>query len=266
MDARTVKTKIWEDDWFQSLSDDAQKLFLYCITNNKIGFTGIFEVSTFTLQLQTRLKDGRLKKAKSELHDKVLFYKDWIYVKNSHKHNAFKGDSSDKAKEKEKSKIPTDVLECFINNNITPPPEVVLSGGNPPPDPSTSTSTSTSLLISNKERGVGENQEIVDHPVEVKDSKVDIPTYLKNIPEEDLIEFNQKFEVEIDQIKEKGEDMWYWYTGLSVARKKNYANPKSILRNALKKDFGKRSTAIKSKESNDLIQILTSNFKGRPND
>src|SRR5690606_12924852 len=81
MRTRIIWTKIWEDDWFQSLSDNAQKLFLYLLTNSRINMCGFYQISERVLLFDTRIKN--LDKVKSELIPKVRFFEDWVYIVNA---------------------------------------------------------------------------------------------------------------------------------------------------------------------------------------
>lgn len=117
-----VWTKIWEDEWFQSLSDHAQKLFLYLITNSRIGISGCYEVTDRTIMFDTRIKD--LDKVKAELHPKVRFYNGWINVVNAQGYNGFTGKSNEKALENELKLIPKEVKDAlFSEKGYTPPTE-----------------------------------------------------------------------------------------------------------------------------------------------
>lgn len=96
MKTRIVWTKIWQDDWFQSLSDNGQKLFLYLLTNGNINLTGFYQVSDFIIKSQTRIKD--ISKAKKELYPKARFYKDWVYIPNAEGYGGYFGDKNETAK------------------------------------------------------------------------------------------------------------------------------------------------------------------------
>jgi hypothetical protein len=116
MKTRIVWTKIWEDDWFQSLSDPAQKLFLYLITNSRINMCGCYQVSERILLFDTRIKN--LEKVKEELLPKVRFYKDWIYILNAETYSGFRGSKNEKVLIKEKSTIPSDVKNTLFNDKV----------------------------------------------------------------------------------------------------------------------------------------------------
>jgi hypothetical protein len=69
--------------------------------------------------------------------------------------------------------------------------------------------------------------------------------YLKNIPSEDMTDFETRFIATTDQIKSKAEDLSLY----CESKGKRYKNYKSFLLNALKKDF-KQKTGVESKYAN----------------
>lgn len=115
MKTRIVWTKIWEDDWFQSLSDGGQKLFLYLITNRIINLSGCYQVSDFIIKAQTRIKD--LEKIKTELYPKVRFFKDYVYIPNAESYGGYYGEKNETAKKKELSDIPKEVINALFTLN-----------------------------------------------------------------------------------------------------------------------------------------------------
>ncbi len=112
MKTRIIWTKIWEDDWFQSLSDDGQKLFLFLLTNRSINLCGCYQISDWLIKTQTRIKN--LEKAKKELYPKVKFFKDWVFIKNAEFYGGYKGEKNEIAKNKELQEIPDHVKTALF--------------------------------------------------------------------------------------------------------------------------------------------------------
>lgn len=94
MKNKRVNTKIWVDSWFAKLSDKTKLLFIYCITNSHIGFSGYAEIPERVMMFERGLTKAELDKCKAELKPKVLFYKDWIFVVNLLKHDPIKGEKN----------------------------------------------------------------------------------------------------------------------------------------------------------------------------
>lgn len=150
MKTRIFWTKTWKDDWFQSLSEQGQKLFLYLITNDLIGFSGCYQISDYSLKTEARIKD--IDKIKKELYPKVKFYKDWVYIVNSERYNSFRG-STEIAKERELKVIPEIVKDSLFKGEG--------EGGLPhsPPLGTPHTNTNTNNNINNKYKDISDIKE-----------------------------------------------------------------------------------------------------------
>jgi len=113
---RRIWTKVWKDDWFYSLSQNARLLFLYLITNEFIGFTGCYELSDRQILFDTKITN--LDKVKQELNSKVRFYNGWVYVINSQGYNGFVGESFQVALDKEEHTIPENIKNTLISGKV----------------------------------------------------------------------------------------------------------------------------------------------------
>lgn len=121
MKTRIVWTKVWEDQWFDQLSQEARLLFVYLITNNTIGLSGCYELRDKTMCYHTHLAQDQLLKAKEELKPKVLFYENWVYVVNAQGYNGFTGYKTEVAVKRELGLIPQIVKTAFgIVKDYTP--------------------------------------------------------------------------------------------------------------------------------------------------
>lgn len=124
MKTRILWTKMWEDEWFDNLSDDARLLFIYLITNPFINLSGCYEVRDKTICYHTHLNQDQLNKAKEDLNPKVIFSDNWIYVVNSQGYGGYTGKDIEKALLKEIEFIPQNVKNTFgITKPYTPPTE-----------------------------------------------------------------------------------------------------------------------------------------------
>ncbi len=121
MKTRIIYTKIWKDDWFLDLSDDAQRLFFFLLTCEDIGLSGIFEISDREITTRTRLAGERLENAKQELSKKVLFHNGWCSIVNNSKYYSYKGEKNEKACVSELSRIPADTLSILYPYSIDTP-------------------------------------------------------------------------------------------------------------------------------------------------
>ena len=111
MKTRIVHTKIWSDQWFQSLSRSSSFIFLYIITCPEINISGVFELPDRKIMFETNTTTAEVEQAKKDLSEKIIFFDGWIYVKNADKFNSYKGPKNEKAREKELTYAPKKLME-----------------------------------------------------------------------------------------------------------------------------------------------------------
>jgi hypothetical protein len=109
MKTRIVWTKIWDDEWFDNLSQEARWLFIYLLTNQDIGLSGCFYITDKKISFHTHISIKKLIKAKKELEPKVLFKDSWIYITNAQGYNGFTGIKIETAVEREIELIPQNI-------------------------------------------------------------------------------------------------------------------------------------------------------------
>ena len=126
---RTIRTNFWEDEKVEPLSKDATLLFAYCITNHKIGHTGIYAISDFTIKVRTKLTTEELEKAKGELAGikRVFFYSGWVFVVNAQKFKMYTGAKNEIASNKELEAVPEDI-KIYFHSLSTSYPQVYTQG------------------------------------------------------------------------------------------------------------------------------------------
>ena len=109
MKTRIIHTKIWTDEWFQHLTERGKIVFLYLITNTRIGLIDSYEISDPVICFETCIDKDRLRLIKRELNNKVIFCKGWVRIVNCEKYQTFRGEKNEIAKKKELNLIPSDV-------------------------------------------------------------------------------------------------------------------------------------------------------------
>lgn len=200
MKQRKIWTKIWKDDWFCKLSQSGRVLFLYLITNERIGFTGCYELSDREILFDTKIIN--LDKVKEELSPKVKFFNGWVYVVNSQGYNNFVGDSFNVAIDKEKISIPETIKNALIEGKEYPTP------------PDTPPSRGEYSSSSNSNYSINYNK-------------------IEDVKDEDLEKIAEKYQVPVSFVKSRLDDMENW---ISAKGKSPYKNHYSALCNWVKKD------------------------------
>ncbi len=225
MKTRIVWTKIWEDDWFQNLSDPAQKLFLYLITNSRINMCGCYQISGRVLLFDTRIKN--LDNAKSELKPKVRFFNDWVYVVNAEGYSGYRGSKNAKVLDKEKSQIPQEVKNALFYEK-----EYRVSEN----DDRVSVKSDTTINQKSEIRNNKSNKDIIFNNINTITPKI-------------ISEIAIKYQVPESFVKSKLEDVYLW-EGEKPGRMKG-RNWKLTLMNWVKRDSLKIKTEY-AKNTGDI--------------
>lgn len=125
MKTRIIWTKIWDDKWFDSLSQNSRILFIYLISNQDINLSGCYSITDKKIIYHTHLTEEELKQSKKELEPKIKFCEDWVYVVNSQGYNHFTGKSNEVAVSREIEQIPDNVKDTLFKDKpytpYTPP-------------------------------------------------------------------------------------------------------------------------------------------------
>jgi len=111
METRIIHTKIWDDQWFFNLSNEAQRVFLFLLTCREVNICGIFEIPDTKIQYYTRYNGTTLKRIKKELEKKVKFENGWVAIKNIDKHNRYAGPHNDTARENQLKVAPKSMIQ-----------------------------------------------------------------------------------------------------------------------------------------------------------
>lgn len=115
MKTRIIHTRFWEDEKVAGFSREAKLLFIYLFTNSRMNMIGIYELADRIISFETGLNKEELIKAKEELQEaqRMVFYKNWIYVVNAIKYCDFKGPTHQAPKAKEINNIPKEIREFY---------------------------------------------------------------------------------------------------------------------------------------------------------
>lgn len=127
MKTRIIYTKIWEDDFFSTLTLKQQLLFLFLLTNARIGLTGMYELTDKTIKNNTKLRAEDITLAKEVFTNarKVFFKESWVYVVNAKRLNGYHGEKLNKAVSSELSLIPLEVYQYFKSVDLSVNPDRV---------------------------------------------------------------------------------------------------------------------------------------------
>lgn len=80
---RQVKTTMFKERWFMSLSQDAKYLLLYCKLNPRINTAGFFQLRLDMIAFESGLSISSTRKALDELLDEnlIAYQDEWLVVR-----------------------------------------------------------------------------------------------------------------------------------------------------------------------------------------
>lgn len=116
MKTRIVYPKLWFDEKFNAVGNEAKVLFFYIITNDHCGLTRYLHVTDRQILFDTNLTPSELVKAKKELETLrwAFFTENWVFQAHEAAYVDYEGrDRVLQAKDKELSKIPSKVIDYF---------------------------------------------------------------------------------------------------------------------------------------------------------
>lgn len=106
-----VKTKMWSDSWFVTLSEKAQLLFVYFISNEHTRISGFYELPLFKITSQFGWNSAEVTKLLKELHPKIIYHAGWVIIPKYQEHQNVTNNPKVQASiEKELKSVPDDVL------------------------------------------------------------------------------------------------------------------------------------------------------------
>lgn len=112
---RIFHTKFWTDPYIIKLDTKARCLYAYYLTNDRIGLTGIYEVPLMLTQMSTGLSIEEIETYNKKFmeDEKIIFYKEWVCIKNASKYQAYTGEKNEKARLLEENIVPLEVRGFF---------------------------------------------------------------------------------------------------------------------------------------------------------
>ena len=89
-----LNSRFWEDNYISELDPSEKLLFLYCLTNLRLGLSGIYEVPLNHIAVDTGLDQTTLSKLfkRFENDRKILFLDGWICIINYPKYQNYESD------------------------------------------------------------------------------------------------------------------------------------------------------------------------------
>lgn len=211
---RYINTRFWSDNYVVELKPLERYLFLYFLTNEHTNIGGIYELPLRNIAFETDLKESIIVESlqKFTKAGKVFYIEGWVYVKNFSKHQAVN----------EKTKIGIENSLKEVAPSVLALVKQIDMGSDIP--------SMEYELSKSKCRSESKLRErLLEHT----------PSFLKQIPEEDIKEWTDRFDVSPGQIKGKAEDLINWLEA-NGKEKKNY---RAFLLNAIKRDFKERDEA-----------------------
>lgn len=198
MKTRIIKTKIWTDSKFLSLSSNARYLLTFLLTSPYVGMSNYFECPDIFITTHTGIKSLDLIKEELSSQRLAIFYEGWVFMPNLEKHNNYKGSSrNENAYNSEIDSIPKDILKYFD---------------------STIYSSIDSTMHSTH------NTKTKNHNTKIKNQKSKIKNdfeKISDIKEQDLQEISEKYNVPLAFVKSKLDDMELWGPQQTPSKIKN---------------------------------------------
>jgi len=173
MKTRIIHTKFWEDSFVCNLDPLEKLIFLYLLTNQRVGLTGIYELPDKFIIFDLDIELEKLQSTKKKLQDegRIYFVDSYIAIRNASKYNDYsKGnDNQRKAFAKEITDLPEKVKNYlrtrgfeYIDNYI-----------------STSCQLVTQQDINHKSKTINNKSEIRTHKQETINEKEDMSKELE---------------------------------------------------------------------------------------
>jgi hypothetical protein len=79
---RPVKTKMWHDNWFLSLSPEEKLLWSFLLTNEYTHISGIYELPKLLISPLTGIIEPLKILEKFQNDGKIIYKNEWIFLKN----------------------------------------------------------------------------------------------------------------------------------------------------------------------------------------
>lgn len=120
MKARQLQTKIWRDSFFIKLEPKEKLLFMYYFTNEFVNVIHFYECPDIIASLSTGLTIPEITEIKKKINKSILFFKDFVFLKNAWKYEKYIGKDNENAKLKLIEELSPDVRTWYEANIYTP--------------------------------------------------------------------------------------------------------------------------------------------------
>jgi hypothetical protein len=117
---RMINTKFWSDGWIINLEPLERYLFLYLLTNEHTNICGIYELPLKIIERESGLDQKTILSIFEKISDKILYFEDWIYIKNFLKHQKASGNVK-LGMEAGIKEVPSSIMALIKAKMDTPP-------------------------------------------------------------------------------------------------------------------------------------------------
>jgi len=183
MKTRIIHTKFWSDGYINSLNRLEKLAFIYLITNDQIGLSGIYELPDNKALFETGLNQVEWEsvKTKFQADGKFGFCNGWVKIINVDKYQQFSGEKNEIAKKREISIVSKDILDTLSIPYRYP----------------IDTPNNKKSIISNKKSII-------------RKGEVSTGSLCEQVTDDDLKYISDKYQVPLSFVKSKYEDMVLW--------------------------------------------------------
>lgn len=210
MKTRIVFTKIWKDSYFSNLNQIEQLTFLFLITNDSVGLTGIYELDDRSITSALKITQQQFNKVKDKFmaDKKISFYNGWIKIINHDKYNNYSGIKNEVAVEREFSLISKEIIENLDRVSIGYP--------------------AVADTLNNHK------SEIINHKSETINQKPKTEfSNFEDLTEEVCRQIANEYQVTLQEVKDTKMDMEVW---MGKSNKNKYNNYKLALMTWVRKN------------------------------
>ena len=122
MITRIIYTEIWQDNFFSELSKQEKLLFLYYLTNESVNIIHLYRCNNQRASADTGIDTPIILKAQKKFssENKMFFKNGYVFLKNAHKFEKYKGEKNEVAKRKLFGRLSKDIKDWYINMSDTP--------------------------------------------------------------------------------------------------------------------------------------------------
>lgn len=93
---KQLKTRIWQDNWFLTLTPEEKLLWIFLLTNEYSHISGLYELPEPLVRPLTGVKDFEKILLKFAKDNKIKYKNGWIYILNKNKHQPISNNLKDK--------------------------------------------------------------------------------------------------------------------------------------------------------------------------